>query len=161
MVVVVFRSVLSSVLSSILSSLLMAVVVFRFALHSLSHIVFPFIAGKGHTGAAKDHKDNNTEDVRCFHRFSPIVPKNVDITCQKHPTEFEGIASIAAILHPMRCVTAFSMADTSGCDSINHAKPYRCVFSMLRLYFIVGSANMGTFGRTGSKIAYLAETIGS
>ena len=75
MVVVVFRFVLSSIS--------MAVVVNRFALDALFNVMLPFIAGKGHTGTAKDDKDDNAEDVRCFHRLSPIVPKIEDIICQR------------------------------------------------------------------------------
>jgi hypothetical protein len=78
----------------------MAVVVLRFAVYALSHIVFPFITGKGHAGTAKDHNDNNAKDVRCFHRLSPIVPKIIDIICQKLARIFDGLASMHTIVHP-------------------------------------------------------------
>ena len=62
---------------------------------------------------------------------------------------------------PMRCGIGFSMPDTPGCESINHANLYRNIFGMLREYSLVEGANMRTFGRPACKIAYLAGTIGS
>jgi hypothetical protein len=57
-----------------------------------------------------------------------------------------------AILHPDEMCRRTFYDKRIKMDSINHAKLYDHVFSMLRLYQIIKGANMGTFGRLGCKL---------